>query len=40
MSHGLARTDRRMDDLTTSALALAESVGQVKGRTETLKATG
>ena len=35
-----ARTDRRVDDLTTSMIALTETVGQVKGRTETLKATG
>lgn len=35
-----ARTDRRVDDLTTSMIALTEIVGQVKGRTEVLKATG
>ena len=40
MSRGFARTDRRMGDLTTSVIALAETVGQAKGRTETLKATG
>ena len=40
MKHGFSRTDRRIDNLTTSVLALAESVGQVKGRTEVLKATG
>ena len=36
MSHGFARTDRRIDNLTTSVVALAETVGQVKGRTEFL----
>jgi predicted negative regulator of RcsB-dependent stress response len=36
MSLGFARTDRRSDQLTTSVIALAESVGQVKGRTEVL----
>lgn len=40
MSHGFARTDRRIDHLTASVVALAESVGQVKGRTEVLAATG
>ena len=40
MSHGFARTDRRIDNLTTSVIALAETVGQVKGRTEVLNATG
>ncbi len=40
MSHGFARTDRRVDNLTASVLALAETVGQVKGRTEALTATG
>ena len=36
MSRGFARIDRRIDDLTTSVFALAESVGLVKGRTEVL----
>ena len=33
------RTDARIDQLTTTVINLAESLGQVKGRTETLIAT-
>lgn len=33
------RTDARIDQLTTTVVNLAESLGQVKGRTETLIAT-
>ncbi len=36
MSSGFARMDRRFDNLTAGLVALAESVGQVKGRTEVL----
>ena len=39
MSRGFTRTDRRMDNLTTSVIALAETVGQSKGRTEVLATT-
>ena len=34
-----ARSDTRIDQLTTAVLNLAESLGQVKGRTEVLVAT-
>jgi len=40
MTRGFARIDRRIDDLTTSVMALAETVGQVKGWTEALTTTG
>ena len=33
------RTDARIDQLTTTVINLAESLGQAKGRTETLIAT-
>ncbi len=33
------RTDTRIDQLTATVINLAESLGQVKGRTETLVAT-
>ncbi len=33
------RTDARIDQLNTAVINLAESLGQVKGRTETLVAT-
>ena len=33
------RTDARIDQLTTTVVTLAESLGQVKGRTESLIAT-
>ena len=33
------RTDARIDQLTTTVVNLAESLGQAKGRTETLVAT-
>ena len=33
-----ARTDTRIDQLTTAVINLAESLGQVKGRTEVLVA--
>ena len=36
MRRGFARADRRSDNLTAILLALAESVGQVKGRAEVL----
>ena len=39
MSRGFARTDRRMGNLTTSVIALAETVGEAKGRTEVLTST-
>ena len=34
-----ARTDARIDQLTTAVINLAESLGQVKGRTEVLVAS-
>ena len=34
-----ARTDTRIDQLTTAVINLAESLGQVKGRTEVLVAS-
>ena len=35
---GFARSDARVDQLTTAVIGLAESLGQVKGRTEVLVA--
>ena len=39
MNAGFARTDTRIDQLTTAVINLAESLGQVKGRTEVLVAS-
>ena len=36
---GFSRTDARIDQLTTAVINLAESLGQVKGRTEVLVAS-
>ena len=36
MNAGFARTEARIDQLTTAVINLAESLGQVKGRTEVL----
>ena len=36
MHAGFARTEARIDQLTTAVINLAESLGQVKGRTEVL----
>ena len=36
---GFARTEARIDQLTTAVINLAESLGQVKGRTEVLVAS-
>ena len=39
MNAGFARTEARIDQLTTAVINLAESLGQVKGRTEVLVAS-
>ena len=39
MNAGFSRTDARIDQLTTAVINLAESLGQVKGRTEVLVAS-
>ena len=39
MNAGFARTEARIDQLTTAVINLAESLGQVKGRTEVFVAS-
>ena len=39
MNAGFARTEARIEQLTTAVINLAESLGQVKGRTEVLVAS-
>ena len=39
MNAGFARTEARIDQLTTAVINLTESLGQVKGRTEVLVAS-